>query len=296
MLGNRFSSMAFCRCSLTLEQPNRIWQMECSIPPAGSFFRSDGLRQVCRSGKPASSFPNARYYWNSPRFTRSFAGRGDREDGAPDGARALFRLWSGGFSGVAGFGRVGLPARLVCGWRPFLECRPHCRFDLQRGRIHAAGIIGWCVGQRNTGAAGNAGEIVRLYEDKGPACIAELNGWFSGVLLDLPARKLILFNDRYGLGRIYFHESPQGFLFSSEANRFLRWTQGCGSSISADWPSSIPSDASCKIAPFSRISLCCRRPLAGPFMKMAASSAKPIFARRNGKPRNRSMKSPMWRG
>lgn len=68
---------------------------------------------------------------------------------------------------------------------------------------------------------GNAAEIVRLYEEKGAACIAELNGWFSGVLVDLPARKLILFNDRYGLGRIYFHESPQGFLFSSEAKSLL---------------------------------------------------------------------------
>jgi hypothetical protein len=25
-----------CRCSLMIERPNGIWQMECSIPPAGS--------------------------------------------------------------------------------------------------------------------------------------------------------------------------------------------------------------------------------------------------------------------
>lgn len=32
------------RCSLTSEQPNCIWQMECSIPPAGSTFKTTSVR------------------------------------------------------------------------------------------------------------------------------------------------------------------------------------------------------------------------------------------------------------
>ena len=66
------------------------------------------------------------------------------------------------------------------------------------------------------------GYLVHLYEEKGPQFIEQLNGWFAGLLADFRRRRVILFNDRYGLGRIYFHQNSEGFYFSSEAKAILR--------------------------------------------------------------------------
>ncbi|MGH7950544.1 MAG: asparagine synthase-related protein [Limisphaerales bacterium] len=50
----------------------------------------------------------------------------------------------------------------------------------------------------------------------------KLNGLFSGLLIDKRRRKAFLFNDRYGVQRIYFHESNGDFYFASEAKALLR--------------------------------------------------------------------------
>src|SRR5882762_775238 len=64
--------------------------------------------------------------------------------------------------------------------------------------------------------------LVHLYEEFGPAFCEKLNGAFAGLLIDLRQRKVILFNDRYGLNRVYFHEDPAGLYFASEAKALLR--------------------------------------------------------------------------
>jgi asparagine synthase (glutamine-hydrolysing) len=63
--------------------------------------------------------------------------------------------------------------------------------------------------------------LVHRYEEDGDGFFARLNGWFSGLLLDLRQGKVVLFNDRYGLGRLYYHEAPDGFYFASEAKALL---------------------------------------------------------------------------
>jgi asparagine synthase (glutamine-hydrolysing) len=63
---------------------------------------------------------------------------------------------------------------------------------------------------------------VHFYEDQGLGFIEKLNGWFSGILVDLREEKIVLFNDRYGLNRIYLHENETGLFFSSEAKSLLR--------------------------------------------------------------------------
>lgn len=68
----------------------------------------------------------------------------------------------------------------------------------------------------------NASYLVHLYEEMGLDFIERLNGWFSGVLVDLREQRVVLFNDRYGLGRIYHHEKSDGFYFSSEAKSLLK--------------------------------------------------------------------------
>ena len=68
----------------------------------------------------------------------------------------------------------------------------------------------------------NASYLIHLFEEKGESFIEELNGWFSGILLDIKKTKALLFNDRYGLQRIYYHENEDCFLFSSEAKSLLK--------------------------------------------------------------------------
>jgi asparagine synthase (glutamine-hydrolysing) len=64
--------------------------------------------------------------------------------------------------------------------------------------------------------------LLELYEKLGPQCLARLNGLFSGILVDLRKETLFLFNDRYGLSRIYYCEKSDAFYFSSEAKSLLK--------------------------------------------------------------------------
>src|SRR5690606_17648777 len=59
--------------------------------------------------------------------------------------------------------------------------------------------------------------LVHLYEEQGPKFFGQLNGWFAGVIIDLRSRQVVLFNDRYGLNRVYLAEDSSGFYFASEA-------------------------------------------------------------------------------
>jgi asparagine synthase (glutamine-hydrolysing) len=72
----------------------------------------------------------------------------------------------------------------------------------------------------------DASYLVHLYEEVGCAFLEKLNGWFSGVLVDLREEKLVLFNDRFGVNRIYYHEDSRGFYFSSEAKALLKILPG----------------------------------------------------------------------
>ena len=66
-----------------------------------------------------------------------------------------------------------------------------------------------------------ASTLVRLYQEIGLRALEKLNGWFSGLLVDLRHRQAVLFNDRYGLNRIYVHEDNGRLFFSSEAKSLL---------------------------------------------------------------------------
>ncbi len=62
--------------------------------------------------------------------------------------------------------------------------------------------------------------LVHLYEED-PSFLAGLNGQFHGILIDRNRRTSTLFNDRYGIHRIYFHESKDTFYFAAEAKAIL---------------------------------------------------------------------------
>jgi len=68
----------------------------------------------------------------------------------------------------------------------------------------------------------NASYLIHLYEEEEDRFFKHLNGWFSGILVDLRKEKVVLFNDRYGMHRIYYHESKDEILFSCEAKSLLK--------------------------------------------------------------------------
>src|SRR4030095_9500839 len=46
-------------------------------------------------------------------------------------------------------------------------------------------------------------------------------GWFAGAVIDLRKNQLVLFNDRFGMHRVYYHETEECFAFASEAKALL---------------------------------------------------------------------------
>src|SRR5664280_1263025 len=62
--------------------------------------------------------------------------------------------------------------------------------------------------------------LVHLYEEDPsfPACV---NGLFHGLLVDRVHNTATLFNDRYGMHRLYYHESKDAFYFAAEAKAIL---------------------------------------------------------------------------
>lgn len=63
---------------------------------------------------------------------------------------------------------------------------------------------------------------LHLYEEVGDASLETMNGIFSGLLLDARLNCAILFNDRYGLDRVYICEQGDSVFFASEAKALLR--------------------------------------------------------------------------
>jgi asparagine synthase (glutamine-hydrolysing) len=65
-----------------------------------------------------------------------------------------------------------------------------------------------------------ASYLVHAYEDL-PDFPAGLNGLFHGLVIDHRRQAVTLFNDRYGLHRLYYHESEDAFFFAAEAKAIL---------------------------------------------------------------------------
>jgi asparagine synthase (glutamine-hydrolysing) len=68
--------------------------------------------------------------------------------------------------------------------------------------------------------AGGASHLVHLYEES-DTFPAALNGRFHGLLIDQTRGTALLFNDRYGMHRLYYHRSKEAFYFAAEAKAIL---------------------------------------------------------------------------
>ena len=62
--------------------------------------------------------------------------------------------------------------------------------------------------------------LVHLYEEGG-TFPSNLNGRFQGLVADRARGTAMLFNDRFGLQRVYYHEAKDAFYFSAEAKAIL---------------------------------------------------------------------------
>jgi asparagine synthase (glutamine-hydrolysing) len=58
--------------------------------------------------------------------------------------------------------------------------------------------------------------IVHLYEEYGQQCVQHLRGMFAFAIWDSRVRKLFVARDRLGIKPLYYHLSPERFLFGSE--------------------------------------------------------------------------------
>jgi len=61
----------------------------------------------------------------------------------------------------------------------------------------------------------------RLEDEQNPSFLERLNGRFHGLLTDRRRGTATLFNDRYGMHRVYYHQSPDAFYFAAEAKAIL---------------------------------------------------------------------------
>jgi len=68
--------------------------------------------------------------------------------------------------------------------------------------------------------AAPASYLVHQYEED-PSFPAGLNGRFHGLLIDRNQASVMLFNDRYGMHKVYFHEAQDSFYFAAEAKAIL---------------------------------------------------------------------------
>ena len=68
----------------------------------------------------------------------------------------------------------------------------------------------------------NASYLIHRYEEFGDNLFKDLSGWYNGILIDLRQKKAIIFNDRYGIRRLYLYEHPDFLAFASEAKALLK--------------------------------------------------------------------------
>ena len=66
-----------------------------------------------------------------------------------------------------------------------------------------------------------ASYLVHRYEEE-PDFPKGLNGRFHGLAIDSTRATAMLFNDRFGLQRLYYHEAKEGFYFAAEAKAILK--------------------------------------------------------------------------
>lgn len=58
--------------------------------------------------------------------------------------------------------------------------------------------------------------LLAAFKEWGPKCLKKFNGMFAFAILDKQAKSIFIARDRFGIKPLYFFNSPQGFILSSE--------------------------------------------------------------------------------
>lgn len=147
----------------------------------------------------------------------------------------LAAMWHEPFyrSGIFSAPSVGVNA----GWSTHAEGRASNPVFLNEDRTIALVLAGECfpgdgtverLRQRGHRVGKAAGDwLVHSYEELGDNFFASLNGLFSGVLIDQRTGAVHLFNDRYGVERLYVHRAGEALYFASEAKAILAVAPEC---------------------------------------------------------------------
>lgn len=79
----------------------------------------------------------------------------------------------------------------------------------------------------NDSPCSNMKKMMEAYCNNKTAFFTSLNGCYNGLLIDLNEKNVTLFNDRFGIRRIYYYENEDAFYFSSEAKSILTVIPEC---------------------------------------------------------------------
>ena len=120
------------------------------------------------------------------------------------------------------------------------------------------GTVARLKAQGHSVDAGDPSYLVHLAEEDStfPAC---LNGRFHGLLTNRPRNEAMLFNDRYGMHRLYYHQANGAFYFAAEAKAILAVRPELRSIDDRGLGEFITCGACWKIARSSKGFLFCRR-------------------------------------
>lgn len=125
--------------------------------------------------------------------------------------------------------KSGLHHSLRCkacvGWMAHPGSYAQCQSGVGRDGLYLAFAGEHFGNSEETDSTADIG-LRQSYRDSGVESIAELNGLFSGLLLDPVKGSVLLFNDRYGCERIYFSRLGDTFYFASEAKALLKVLPG----------------------------------------------------------------------
>ena len=184
--------------------------MECSIPPAGSNFLESHPRIPCpESPESSANRPAA----ECQRLVKAMVASMKHEPFYTAGTFCAPEL--GAYAGWVAHEASFAAKQSVFGEQKdtALILSGECYFDAEAAKE---------PGRNGDGTAKQGGaRLVHLYEEQGENFIEKLNGLFSGLVIDSRRRKVFLFNDRYGMERIYWHETPDALYFASEAKALL---------------------------------------------------------------------------
>jgi asparagine synthase (glutamine-hydrolysing) len=107
---------------------------------------------------------------------------------------------------------------IYAGW----TCHPDSYSDCMPAMNEKKDVVLLFAGEDFSDYSRTATALLQRYENEGEDFVRKLNGWFSGLLIDLKNSKVMLFIDRYGMQRVYFHQNNDCLLFASEAKSLLR--------------------------------------------------------------------------